>query len=99
MLGRDPFPASPISSKVTSEDQLLFLTEATVYNSANVGMRSRLVWWCESSFAPLYYSLLTTVIHFTNALVLRISLRNHKEQREVTVEEGTERVKRIEQSN
>lgn len=48
--------------------------------SYDIGVRGVLGWWCEFSFAPIFWTLLTAVIHLFASLALRISLTRPKGQ-------------------
>lgn len=41
--------------------------------SYELGIRTSIAWWCEFSYAPLFWSLLTIVIHSTSAIAIRIA--------------------------
>jgi hypothetical protein len=48
--------------------------------SYDIGVRGVVGLWCEFSFAPIFWSLLTGVIHFFASLALRISKRSPKDE-------------------
>lgn len=71
-----PRIAQPYSSILCTIQYLLVAGAATnvLQVSYDIGIRSVIDWWCDFSFAPLFWSLLTAGIHLTAALALRFFL-------------------------
>jgi hypothetical protein len=69
--------ARPYSGFVSAAECLLAAgAAANVFQvSYDIGVRSVLGWWCEFSYALIFWSLFTDVIHHFSALALRLSLR------------------------
>lgn len=68
--------AQPYSS-ILCAIQYLFVAGAAanvLQVSYDIGIRSVIAWWCDFSFAPLFWSLLTAGIHLTAAVAIRFFL-------------------------